>query len=432
MQMFTRIRALLGISLLTFSMALLFSAMPAAGHGGESGTAENGLFFVDYRNLEGGADGVLLMDLDPESPEFGSILQNFELGEGVVPHHLYYNQDQSRLYNTTLGGEFLYELKVERDENGIPTITAAEAIDVGDSMVGEDLYFSEDGSRFWMTFLGGRGGLQDGTVGVFDAQTNELIQTIDAPVPSDLTSGEPFILYPHGISANEDLGILMVTSTTHPDGASGVGNTTSVIDMETGEVLQTLLAADTPDQLSAPVEVLLLRDDFPAYALTTAMLTGDIWIAPYEEADSAFGAFSKAFSGAENNVGFALEFYIGPGDDVYSDEDKFLYVSFGVPGLVNVYSLDNLPELELVRTLPAEAGAHHMGFFRTESGREVTVIQNNLLNLNDPLPPLNAGSLMVVDIHTAEILGTVNLPETHGLLPESIESAMGNAHFVHH
>jgi hypothetical protein len=96
--------------------------------------------------------------------------------------------------------------------------------------------------------------------------------------------------------------------------------------------------------------------------------------------------------------------------------------------VVNAYSLDNLPELELVKTFQAEAGAHHFGFFLTESGREAIVIQNNLLNAEG----INAGTLTIVDIHTGEQLGRLDPVGDHGLMPESLESAMGNAHFLHH
>ncbi len=406
-------------------------ALPAAAHGdAEGGLAEGSLFFVDYRNLNGGADGVLLLDLDPESPNFGSALQNFEMGEGVTPHHLYFNRDASRLYNTTLGGEYLYELTLEHDAEGVPQITGATSIDVGESRVGEDMYFTEDGNTFWMTFMGGFGGQLDGTVGVFDAETNALLETIVAPMP-DPASDEPFILYPHGISANEALGQLMVTSASHPDLISGAGNTVTVIDMETREPRQTLLVAESPDELTVPVEALLLRGEFPPYALVTTVLGGDVWIAPYDEAGENFGEFTKAFDGSDNNIGVALEFYIGPGGDPDSDEDKWLYVSYSVPGSVQVFSLDNLPELELVKTLPAGAGAHHMAFFTTESGREVMVVQNNFLNQSEPVPQ-NEGTLTVVDVHSGEVVGELNLPETLGLMPESIESALGNGHFVHH
>jgi len=91
----------------------------------------SGLTFVDYRHLNGGADGVALIDLDPESADFGKIIQQVEMGEGVLPHHLYFNRDESKLYNTALAGERLYELSLERDENGVPTITGVTPIDVG-------------------------------------------------------------------------------------------------------------------------------------------------------------------------------------------------------------------------------------------------------------------------------------------------------------
>ncbi|MBZ0293400.1 MAG: hypothetical protein K8L99_12605 [Anaerolineae bacterium] len=414
---------------LTLLMSLLvLSSASISAHGGDSGIAPNGLFFVDYRNLNGGADGVALVNLDPESESFGEFLQTFELGEGVLPHHLYYNHDQSRLYNTTLAGEFLYELMVERDENGMPTITGVTPIDTGESIVGEDMFFSEDGDFFWTTFIGGLGGERDGSIGIFDAQTNELVDTIVAPEPGNPSNGQPFILYPHGISANEALGYMLVTSTAHPDLTTGIGNTVTLIDMETNEPVQTVLVAESWEDLSEPVEVLMLRDGLPSYALATTVYGGDVWIAPFDEETGRLGEFTEAFDGSANGLLVALEFYIGPGDDPESDEDQLLYVSFAVPGVVNAYSLDNLPELELVKTYQAEPGTHHFGFFLTETGREAMVIQNNLLNGEG----INAGTLTIVDIHTGEQLGRLDLALDEGLMPESIESAMGNAHFLHH
>lgn len=423
-----RTKISVGIATALMLVLSLVGSIPVSAHGTGGGIAPNGLFFVDYRSLNGAADGVALINLDPESADFGQIKQEFELGEGVLPHHLYYNHDQSRLYNTTLGGEFLYELILERDENGMPTIVGSTAIDTGESVVGEDMFFTADGDTYWMTFLGGLGGERDGSIGVFDAQTNELIKTIVAPEPENPASGEPFILYPHGISANEDLGYLMVTSTVHPDLATGVGNTVTVIDMETGEPVQTALVSESWEDLTQPVEVLMLRDDLPSYALVTTIFGGDIWIAPFDEQSGRLGEFSEAIDGGANGLGVALEFYIGPGEDLESDEDQLLYVSFAVPGVVNAYSLDNLPELELVKSFPAEAGAHHFGFFMTESGREAIVIQNNLLNGEG----INAGTLTIVDIHTGESLGTLDLAGDYGMMPESVESAIGNAHFIHH
>jgi hypothetical protein len=69
-----------------------------------------------------------------------------------------------------------------------------------------------------------------------------------------------------------------------------------------------------------------------------------------------------------------------------------------------------------------------MTFFDTPSGREVVVVQNNLLNLDG----LNAGTLMVVDTHSGEVLKTLDMKTDYGLMPESIEAAFGHGHDVHH
>ena len=387
-------------------------------------TERPGLHFVDYRNLGNGPDGVALIDLDPESERFGEILQNVEIGMGVLPHHLYFNRDASRLYTSALSGAYLYEILLTHDAHGLPQISSIEPIDTHGNIVGEDIYFTRNGSRYYMTFMGGQGGDQGGSVGVFDARTNELIKTITAPVPDDPTSEQPFILYPHGISANEDLGLLMVTSAIHPDLTTGVGNTVTSINLETDEVIETHLVAESQEEASAPVEVLMLRDELPPYALVTTMLGGDVWLATYDENTLSYGKFQKAVEGDDFGVSWPLEFYI----HTNQQGEPELYVTFAQPGAVHVYSLEDLPELTLERTLPAEAGAHHMAFFNTQSGREVVVVQNNLLNLED----FNNGSLMVLDIYTGEVLATLDLPDEHGLIPESIESAYGHGHDYHH
>lgn len=181
------------------------------------------------------------------------------------------------------------------------------------------------------------------------------------------------------------------------------------------------LVAESPEDLSLPVEVLLLRDEFPAYALVTTSAGGDVWIAPQDEETGLLGDCTQAFDGGPAGLGVALEFYIGPGEDPESDADKLLYVSFGVSGVVKVFSLDNLPELTEVKTLQAEPGAHHMAFFRTESGREAMVVQNNLLNIEG----INAGTLTVVDIHSGELLGKVDMPNDYGLMAESSNRQWG-------
>ncbi|MFP3598060.1 YncE family protein [Chryseobacterium sp. SIMBA_029] len=373
-------------------------------------------FYIDYRSLNGLPDGIAVIELDPEAPNFGSISSKLELGVGVLPHHLYYNQSANKLYSTALGGSYLYQIKTEKDKNGQPKLVNATPIDTGENTVGENLFFTNDG-RYLMTFMGGAGGPKDGSIGVFNANTNQLIKTIKAPIQ---TNPNQFIMYPHGISVNEEKGIMMVTSTIHPDLTTGMGNTCTLLDLNTYELKETYLVADSPTDMSSPVEVLLLRGKFPQYALATTMLGGDIWIAPYNATTKKYDAFTKLFDGSTLGLGWALEMYI--------DDNSRLYVSFADPGKVLVFDISNLPQLKLLKTLTADKGAHHMVFFKTKKGKEVVAVQNNLLNI----PNLNSGTISVIEIETGKTLGTVDLRGKYGILPESIEGTNGPSSYMHH
>ncbi|PIF45003.1 hypothetical protein CLU96_2002 [Chryseobacterium sp. 52] len=373
-------------------------------------------FYIDYRSLKGLPDGIAVIELDPEAPNFGNISSKLELGVGVLPHHLYYNQSAKKLFTTALGGSYLYQIKTEKDKNGQPILVNATPIDTGENTVGENLFFTNDG-RYFMTFMGGAGGPKDGSIGVFNANNNQLIKTIKAPIQANPNQ---FIMYPHGISVNEEKGIMMVTSTIHPDLTTGMGNTCTLLDMNTYELKETYLVADSQTDLSSPVEVLLLRGKFPQYALATTMLGGDIWIAPYNATTKKYDAFSKIFDGSTQGLGWALEMYI--------DDNNRLYVSFADPGKVLVFDISNLPQLKLLKTLTADKGAHHMVFFKTKKGKEVVAVQNNLLDI----PNLNSGTISVIEIKTGQTLGTIDLRTKYGILPESIEGTNGPSSYMHH
>ncbi|MDC8101020.1 MULTISPECIES: YncE family protein [Chryseobacterium] len=374
------------------------------------------LFYIDYRSLQGLPDGLAVIELDPEAPNFGNISSKLELGVGVLPHHIYYNHTEQKMFTTALGGSYLYQIKTERDQKGQPQLINATPIDTGENTVGENLFFTNDG-RYFMTFMGGAGGPKDGSIGVFNADNNKLIKTIKAPIQDNPNQ---FIMYPHGISINEEKGLMMVTSTIHPDLSTGMGNTCTLLDLNTYELKETYQVADSPTDMSSPVEVLLLRGKFPQYALATTMLGGDIWIAPYNTVTKKYDAFTKVFEGSTQGLGWALEMYI--------DDTNKLYVSFADPGKVLVFDLSNLPQLKLLKTFTADKGAHHMAFFKTKSGKEVVAVQNNLLNI----PNLNSGTISIIDINTGKNLGTVNLRTRYGILPESIEGTNGPSNYMHH
>src|SRR5690606_5383123 len=89
---------------------------------------------------------------------------------------------------------------------------------------------------FYVTFMGGDGSQNGGSVGKFDASTNELISVLEAPMDAN-NPENPYIRYPHGISAFGDY--MVVTETLKPD-LSVVGSSITLIKLSTDEVLQTV------------------------------------------------------------------------------------------------------------------------------------------------------------------------------------------------
>jgi hypothetical protein len=382
---------------------------------------------------------VAIVELDPESENFGKILSEAEQPDMAEPfHHLYYSPN-GRLYATGLDPTCsLAEIGLVRDASGAPQVSGFECLDTAGQMVGEDIMWTtSNGSEYmFVTFMGGLGGDDGGSLGVFDPQTNEVVKVIEAR-KSEVAEGAPYIMYPHGISAFEDR--MVISSTIHPDLATGVGNSITVIDLNTLEPVQTItVEGEAPIGFpSSPVEVLFARPSIhpeiePAVMVNT-MFGFETWSIPYDAATKTFGEGKVIYSGTENGTGVPLEFY--------GTEDE-LFISHGLPGVVKRYDLSKLPQL--VSSGPdivADPGAHHMIFFTSASGRDLIAVQNNLLNLgnaeaNDPtdvdfIASVNANTITVHDLETGERLGTVNFKETYRKGVENVEGLFGSG-FVHH
>jgi len=382
---------------------------------------------------------IAIVELDPESEQFGEILSELEQPDTVHPlHHLYYGPT-GRLYSTGLDPACsLAEIGLARDDSGAPSVTGISCIDTQGQMVGEDIMWANSNGTEYMfvTFMAGTGGDDGGSVGVFDAQTNEVVKVIEAR-KSEVAEGAPFIMYPHGISAFEDR--MVVSSTIHPDLATGVGNTVTIIDLNTLEPIQNITVENEKplDFPSSPVEVLFARpsmhpDIEPAIMVNT-MLGFETWTIPYNAETKTFGTAEVVYSGAQNGTAVPLEFY--------GNEDE-MFISHGLPGVVKRYDLAKLPEL--VSTGPdivADPGAHHMIFYTSASGRDLIAVQNNLLNLGnaadeDPtdidfIASLNAHTISVHDLETGERLATLNFRERYNKGVDNVEALFGSG-FVHH
>ncbi|MEW6982235.1 hypothetical protein AAD001_06240 [Colwelliaceae bacterium 6471] len=386
-------------------------------------------------------DSIAIIELDPESSNFGNIVYEYALPEFDAPlHHLYYSPN-GRLYATGLGTTCsLAEISLVRDVSAAPTITGVNCIDTQGQQVGEDIMWHSVNGQLYMfvTFMGGTGVSQTdaGSIGVFDPQTNKVIKIIEAR-KSQIEAGTPYIMYPHGISAYGDR--MVVTSTAHPDLTSGVGNAITVVDLNTFEPIENIILEDAKPVgfPSSPVEVLFVRPSIvkgvePALLVNT-MFGFETWKVPYNEDDKSFGTPEKLYDGVTEGTGVPLEFY---------GNENELFISHAIPGVVKRYDLKQLPNLvSSGEDIKTELGAHHMIFYKTASGRNVIAVQNNLLNLgnaadNDPtdidfIAKVNDHSLTIHDLTTGERLGEINFKERFNKGIDNVEALFGSG-FTHH
>jgi len=389
----------------------------------------------------GTVHSVAIVELNPDAANFGAILQEVELSNLTLPlHHLYYSPN-GRLYATCLDTKFsLAEIGLSRNASGAAVINGVKPVNTGGQQVGEDIVWHTVNGKEYMfvTFMGGTGVDQPdcGSVGVFDPQSNALIKIIQAR-KSAVAKDAPYIMYPHGLSAYQDR--LVISSTVHPDLKTGVGNAITVIDLNTLEPIQNIVVEDAKPVgfPSSPVEVLFVRPSIvpglkPAVLVNT-MFGFETWKIPYNEADKSFGAPVKAYDGVKANTGVPLEFY---------GNQTELFISHALPGVVKRYKLSGLPELvSSGPDIKTEAGAHHMIFFSTASGRKVIAVQNNLLNLgnkadNDPtdvdfIAKVNDHSVTVHDLQSGERLAKLDFKGRYKKGVENIEALFGSG-FVHH
>ncbi len=346
---------------------------------------------INYRALDEELkqkDGLAVIDLNPNSETFGDILQDAPVGEGVLMHHPFYNSDRSKLYNTSLAGEGLYQINIH--DNNIFDITP---IDTGSCVVGEDMIFSKDGTKFYLTCMG------SDNVMVFDAKTDQLIGEISS---NQEQNPDAYIKYPHGLSSDEKINRMIVTQTISPaldDPQSSV----SIVELSTGNVLSTIELAKNPDTPSAPVEVMFHPDESIAYV--TGMLDGTIWALIWDEQTESFEP-KLVDDGTLREHSWPLDLSMGPKGN--------LFVSFAVPGVVNEYSLQNPEQPELIRTLPAQPGAHHV-LFSTDG--QYMFVQNNLLNLDG----LNSGTISIVDLNSGSLVATIDDLVDQGMMIESLD-----------
>jgi len=333
-------------------------------------------------------EGIAIMDIDPESVDFGKILMEVPLPSDLVAHHIFFNRDRTKAYITALGKSVLHVIDLTRFPYRL------RAIDVPDCQVGEDLVVSEDNRTWYLTCMG------SSTVIMGDARTDKPIKTVSAAEPAVAT-----ILYPHGIAIHNGIDRVLVTSTVKPD-MSDQGDSVTVLEASTGKVLSTHRIGSKPAPAkSAPVEIMFSPNADPPVVHITNMLEGTLWAGVWDPKSKAF-SFHQIDDFGPRQQGMPLEM-------LYNAKGDRLFVTTAKPGFVNLYDNSDPRQPKFLKTIAAAAGAHHSVLSPDE---RYLFVQNSLLNLEG----MSDGSITVIDLKQNKVLGSIDTLKTQGFNPNCI------------
>ncbi|MGA6827302.1 YncE family protein [Nitrospira sp. NS4] len=333
-------------------------------------------------------EGIAIMDIDPDSSDFGKILMEIPLPPDLVAHHIFFNRDRSKAYITALGKSILHVVDLTRFPYRL------RAIAVPDCLVGEDLVVSEDNRTWYLTCMG------SSNVIMGDAVKDQPVKTVSAAEPAMAT-----ILYPHGIAIHNGIDRVLVTSTVKPD-MSDAGESVTVLEASTGKVLSTHKIATQPSPAkSAPVEIMFSPNADPPVVHITNMLEGTLWAGVWDPQGKAF-SFHQIDDFGPRQQGMPLEM-------LYNAKGDRLFVTTAKPGFVNLYDNSDPRQPKFLKTIPAAAGAHHSVLSPDE---RYLFVQNSLLNLEG----MSDGSITVIDLKNDKVLGSIDTLKAQGFNPNCI------------
>jgi DNA-binding beta-propeller fold protein YncE len=330
-------------------------------------------------------EGIAIIDVDPKSKSFGKIVQDIALPGDLVAHHIFYNRNQSKAYVTALGKEELRVINMKKRPYKISKVIAVRGCSVG-----EDVVFSEDGKRWYLTCMG----TQSMVVG--DAVKDKPIKTIKVAAP-----------YPHGIAVHSGIDRILLSSTVRASDLGDAGEVISAVEASSGKVLGTYKVSNKASPAhNAPVEILFVPGANPPMAYVTNMYEGTLWTATWNAAKKDFDV-RQVHDFAAQSAGVPLEIY-------FSKKVDRMYVTTAKPGHLHIFGLNAGPGTpRLLKSIATAEGAHHVAF--TKDGR-YAYVQNALLNL----PGMSDGSITVIDLKSQKAIGTVDTLKNKGYNPNSL------------
>jgi len=328
-------------------------------------------------------EGIAIIDVDPDSQDFGKILMDVPLPPDLVAHHIFYDREMKKAYLTALGKSEMHVFNLHQFPYRL------KRIDVPDCKMGKDVIFSEDNKTWYLTCM------MSARVVVGDVATDKVKQIIKIPKS-----------YPHGLAVMSDIDRLLVTSTVSGD-LSDPHEFISVIEASTGRVLgaHKMSSKKSPSGVS-PVELLRVPGSNPAVVYVTNMFGGTLWAATWNPSKKDFDV-AEIFDFNPIKAGVPLEMYFNKAADR-------LYVTTANPGKFHIFDISAGPmQPKLIKTLPAAQGAHHVAFTKDW---HYAFVQNSLLNL----PGMSDGSVTVIDLQTQKVVRSMDTLKENGFNPNLI------------
>ncbi|WP_373184758.1 YncE family protein [Halopseudomonas sp.] len=331
-------------------------------------------------------EGLAIIDVDPESPNFGKILSDIPIDSTTVGHHIFYDRTMSKAYITGLQQPALQVLDLTKNPYRLSTLETPSC------KVAEDVILDEANERWYLTCMG------SGKVIVGDVASDEVVGEIDLPGT-----------YPHGLAVNTAIDRILVTSTITPD-LSSPDEFISVVRASDLEPIGKIKMADaeSPSKV-APVEVFFVPGVEPATAIVTNMFGHTLEALIWNPDSQEFGR-ETIFNFAEHGATVPLEIYFN--DDKNPNR---MYVTTAMkPGHLHIFDISKGPtKPKLLKQIVTADGAHHVGF--TPDFR-YGFVQNSFINL----PDMSDGSVSVVDLQRGEVVASMDTLKNAGFNPNSL------------
>jgi DNA-binding beta-propeller fold protein YncE len=329
-------------------------------------------------------EGIAIIDVDPKSKNFGKIMTDIPLPADTVAHHIFYNRDASKAYITALGKSELRTMDMKTKPYAIKTIALPGCT------VGEDVVFSADNKRWFVSCMGSNNMIMG------DAVADKPVKTVALPKP-----------YPHGIAIHDGIDRILLTSTVRASDLGDAGETITAVKASTGEVTGTYkVSTKASPGGEAPVEVTFVPGANPPAAYVTNMYAATLSTAVWDTARKDFNV-QQAFDFGPLKAGVPLEIY-------FNKKADRMYVTTAKPGHLHIFELGkDAATPKLLKSIATAEGAHHVAF--TLDG-QYAFVQNALLNL----PGMSDGSITVIDLQKGAVIGSVDTLKNMGLNPNSI------------